>query len=120
MTSEMLTQTTEQTQAQPRPKRTFPCWCGCGGRTQSRFVPGHDAKLASRARSIARGEANLDEELARLPHDEAREELGLLVAKARKIEAEKAAKRAAERAAKLAATQEPAEQPDEEPVEQES
>lgn len=88
--------------ATPKPKRTFPCWCGCGGRTQSRFVPGHDAKLASRARAVARDEAIGDVELARLPHDEAREEFQLLVEAALVREAEREAKEKAKREARRA------------------
>lgn len=31
--------------ALPKTKSLVACACGCGGRTQSRFVPGHDSKL---------------------------------------------------------------------------
>lgn len=47
------------------------CWCGCGGTTGGRFVPGHDSKLHSLAKQVARGTADREEALAGLPHDEA-------------------------------------------------
>lgn len=50
------------------------CWCGCGGLTKSKFVQGHDSKFHSRAKQVLRGTLNLDEELAKLPHAEARAE----------------------------------------------
>ena len=31
------------------------CWCGCGGSTGGRFVPGHDSKFHSLAKQVARG-----------------------------------------------------------------
>ena len=31
------------------------CWCGCGGATGGRFVPGHDSKFHSLAKQVARG-----------------------------------------------------------------
>ena len=53
-------------------KEPVPCWCGCGGTTKSRFCPGHDSKFHGLAKLVARGEANLEKALDRLPHEEAR------------------------------------------------
>ncbi len=50
------------------------CWCGCGGTTRSRFVPGHDARFHGRAKKVARNELDMIEQLTALPHDEARAE----------------------------------------------
>jgi hypothetical protein len=32
------------------------CWCGCGGKTKGKFVPGHDAKFHALAKKVARGQ----------------------------------------------------------------
>ena len=32
------------------------CWCGCGGSTGGKFVPGHDSKFHSLAKQVARGQ----------------------------------------------------------------
>lgn len=76
MTTTLLkTAATTTTEATPRPKKTKPtvaCWCGCGGQTKSRFVPGHDARFHSRAKQVARGTLDLNEQVALLPHDDAR------------------------------------------------
>ena len=37
------------------------CWCGCGGSTGGRFVPGHDSKFHSLAKQVARGLAEMPE-----------------------------------------------------------
>ena len=37
------------------------CWCGCGGATGGRFVPGHDSKFHSLAKQVARGLAVMPE-----------------------------------------------------------
>ena len=37
------------------------CWCGCGGSTGGKFVPGHDAKFHSLAKQVARGQAEMPE-----------------------------------------------------------
>ena len=37
------------------------CWCGCGGSTKGRFVPGHDSKFHSLAKQVARGLAEMPE-----------------------------------------------------------
>ena len=37
------------------------CWCGCGGATGGRFVPGHDSKFHSLAKQVARGLAEMPE-----------------------------------------------------------
>lgn len=82
------------------------CWCGCGGLTKSRFVPGHDARFHSDAKKVARGEIS-DEDLPALPNDEANAEFERCVEHERPIwAAKKAAKEAekAEREAKKAAT----------------
>jgi len=55
----------------PKDKSLKPCWCGCGGTTKSRFVPGHDSRFHSMAKKVARGTEDLDEQIARLPHAEA-------------------------------------------------
>lgn len=52
-------------------KPDVPCWCGCGGTTKSRFVPGHDSRFHGAAKRVARDLADYDEEIAKLPHDEA-------------------------------------------------
>jgi hypothetical protein len=33
------------------------CWCGCGGSTKAKFVPGHDARFHGLAKKVARGQA---------------------------------------------------------------
>ena len=54
------------------------CWCGCGGSTKSRFVPGHDARFHGLAKKVARGTAPKDFDaeayLETLPCDAARED----------------------------------------------
>ena len=72
-------------------KATVACWCGCGGTTKSRFVPGHDSKYHGEAKRVARGEADEAQAIARLPHDEAKAEF------ARHVAAERARHVAAER-----------------------
>jgi hypothetical protein len=37
--------------------QTGSCWCGCGGTTKGKFVPGHDSKFHSLAKQVARGQA---------------------------------------------------------------
>ncbi len=77
------------------------CWCGCGGATKNRFVPGHDAKFHSQAKKVARG--LLDENtLPPLPHQEAADEFEKWVAKTRLADAAKAA---AEKTGKAEATE---------------
>lgn len=39
----------------PKIKTSVRCACGCTGLTQSRFVPGHDAKLLGRVRRVKAG-----------------------------------------------------------------
>lgn len=36
-------------------KQQNECWCGCGGVTKGKFVPGHDSKFHSLAKQVARG-----------------------------------------------------------------
>lgn len=38
------------------------CWCGCGGETRGKFVPGHDSKFHSLAKRVARGQAEMPTE----------------------------------------------------------
>lgn len=38
------------------------CWCGCGGATKGRFVPGHDARFHALAKKVAAGEAEMPED----------------------------------------------------------
>ena len=52
----------------PKPKMTGECWCGCGGETKSKFVPGHDSKFHGLAKKVARGEAEMPESFI---HDDA-------------------------------------------------
>lgn len=66
------------------------CYCGCGGTTKGRFVPGHDARLHSLAKQCLRGEADQDEALESLPHDAAREEFLAYQEKVRPVEEAKA------------------------------
>jgi hypothetical protein len=40
---------------------TGACWCGCGGQTKGRFVPGHDARFHSLAKKVARGQEEAPE-----------------------------------------------------------
>jgi hypothetical protein len=42
-----------------KPKGEGLCWCGCGGMTKGRFVPGHDSRFHALAKSVARGEAEM-------------------------------------------------------------
>ena len=37
------------------------CWCGCGGATGGKFVPGHDSKFHSLAKQVARNLAEMPE-----------------------------------------------------------
>jgi hypothetical protein len=39
----------------PKPTMNGSCWCGCGGATKGRFVPGHDSKFHGLAKKVARG-----------------------------------------------------------------
>jgi hypothetical protein len=102
-------------------KAKFPgvCFCGCGGATKGRFVPGHDSRFHASAKNAARDEAagkkpNLDALLDALPCEEARDEFAewyeaefpIATEKFEAAEAEKARKaeeKEAKAAAKLAA-----------------
>ena len=91
------------------PDRTVTCWCGCGGRTKSRFVQGHDSKFHSTIKKVLRGELDAETELAKLPHDEARAEFHAFADRQQPKEdarnaklAEKAATKAQEAATKAA------------------
>ena len=69
-------------------------------------MPGHDARFHAAAKRVARGEANLQDELARLPHDAARDLFKQHVAdetpkaalRQQKLDAEKQAKEDAAKA----------------------
>jgi len=37
------------------------CWCGCGGKTKAKFVPGHDARFHGLAKKVARGQEPMPE-----------------------------------------------------------
>ena len=106
MTREQLVAALQAKTAKKKPTR--PCYCGCGGETQGRFVPGHDARFHGWARKIAKGELTMDEVVAVLPHDEAKEEMAHCVEHMRpkleaeaRLRAEKAVAKAKERAAEL-------------------
>ena len=45
----------------PKKNLTGECWCGCGGTTKGRFVPGHDSKFHSLAKRVARGDEPMPE-----------------------------------------------------------
>lgn len=45
----------------PSKNQAKPCWCGCGGTTQARFAPGHDARFHGLAKRVARGERQMPE-----------------------------------------------------------
>lgn len=45
----------------PKIKSVNPCDCGCGGTTGSRFVPGHDSKLAGLVKRVKLGLMTLDD-----------------------------------------------------------
>ncbi len=98
--------TTTAPKATKTPKTPVPCWCGCGGQTMNRFVPGHDARFHGWAKKVARGLMDETETRTALPHDEAREEFDHHVELARpsaqawlNAEAEKLRKRAEKKAA---------------------
>lgn len=60
MTENTTPTVTKPAKAKKEPKAPSACWCGCGGLTGGKFVPGHDARFhgaAKRhARAIAAGE----------------------------------------------------------------
>ena len=76
-------------------KATRSCFCGCGSQTQSRFVPGHDARFHSTVKKTMRGLLDADEALAALPCDQAREEF---LAYADKVQPKEDARKAKEEA----------------------
>lgn len=78
------------------------CFCGCGGSTKSKFVPGHDARFHGLAKRVVRGEVKAEDALATLPHDEAREAFLAYSDKITASEAERAERIAREKAEKLA------------------
>ena len=88
------------------PKTPAPCWCGCGGTTKSKFVPGHDSKFHGLAKKVARGQADHADALIGLAHDEARAAFEAHVAAEKPLhearEEAKAAKKATREAEKAA------------------
>ena len=86
------------------PKTPAPCWCGCGGTTKSKFVPGHDSKFHGLAKKVARGQADHADALIGLAHDEARAAFEAHVAAEKPLhearEEAKATKKAARETAK--------------------
>lgn len=100
------------TKTEKTPKAKVACWCGCGGQTGGRFVPGHDARFHGLAKKVARGQTEAGPILSALPHEDAREHFLHHADEAAKTadawlanEAEKARKRAekaAEKAQKAA------------------
>lgn len=78
------------------------CFCGCGGSTKSKFVPGHDARFHGLAKRVVRGEVKAEDALATLAHDEAREAFTAYMGKIKDAEAERAARLTREKAEKLA------------------
>jgi len=98
----------------PKSKQKGECWCGCGGETGGRFVPGHDSKFHSLAKQVARGQEERPESFVSAEaeadfdkwHDKEvpvwEKKEAEKAAKKQKKEAEKAAKEAAKEAAKAA------------------
>lgn len=84
------------------PKPLVACWCGCGGETRSRFVPGHDARFHGWAKKVIREEMDAETVLAGLAHDEARAEFLAYGEKITDAEELRKAKMAAKVAAKAA------------------
>lgn len=78
------------------------CFCGCGGTTKSKFVPGHDARFHGLAKRVIRGQAPAEAAMASLPHDEAREAFLAYSDKITEAEATRAARKLAEAEAKAA------------------
>lgn len=87
----------------PKKQLTGTCWCGCGGTTKGRFVPGHDSKFHSLAKRVARGEAEMPESFV---NDDAKADFlkwhDAEVPKHEARVAEKAARKAEREAAKAA------------------
>ena len=92
------------------PTNTVTCWCGCGGRTKSKFVQGHDSKFHSTIKKCLRGELDANAEYAKLPHDEARDEWDAFIEKQLPKEDVRNAKLAEKAAAKAKAAAEKAQQ----------
>lgn len=91
------------TKSEPSSVATTVCWCGCGGSTKSRFVPGHDARYHGWAKKVLRGELKLDETLAKLPHQASRDHFVAYMELQRPLEVAKAAAKAKVAADKVAA-----------------
>jgi hypothetical protein len=118
--------------ARPNGKDSLsPCWCGCGGLTKGKFMPGHDSRFHALAKKVARGEADMPTSFvnedaeqdfmkhfnAELPRHEAR------VAEAAAKKSEKEARLAAKKAeieAKEAAQDEVEDEEVEDEVEEET
>lgn len=65
-----MTNPTRKTESAPKAKGKTKnrCWCGCGGLTNGKFVPGHDAKFHGLAKKVAR---DLEEMPDAFEHEEA-------------------------------------------------
>jgi hypothetical protein len=71
MTEVIIKATTKRTPKATKPKaQPHPCECGCGEQTitgRARFIPGHDAKLASQlVRSVLEGDRTAEQRLKKL------------------------------------------------------
>lgn len=53
-----MQETKTKRERKPKEKTLSTCWCGCGTNTQSRFAPGHDAKVKGRIARVIALEAN--------------------------------------------------------------
>ena len=90
MTEVIIKSTTKRTTKAAKPKaQPHPCECGCGEQTitgRARFIPGHDAKLASQlVRSALEGDRTAEQRLKKL-------NWGSKLEAARRVRVKKAAK----------------------------
>ena len=90
MTEVIIKGTTKRTPKAVKPKaQPHPCECGCGEQTitgKARFIPGHDAKLASQlVRSALEGDRTAEQRLKKL-------NWGSKLEAARRVRAKKAEK----------------------------
>ena len=103
MTNETNTTVVAPVAAAKTPKPLNVCFCGCGGLTKGNFVPGHDARFHGTVKKVLRGELNAEEELKKLPHDEARAAFLAYADEITPVENARKAKKDAEKAEKEAA-----------------
>ncbi len=64
-----MTKSLPKLPALPKSRTIRKCACGCGGNTQSRFVPGHDSTLKGMKIRVERGlwdKENPEDEIAQL------------------------------------------------------